>query len=857
MATVARLIEQIRPIHYQIDKIIDFEGFGFTATEVAQFELVDASHQLVWHAVGANLTIISAVLEDGASGTIKFSEADQTVTFGFKSEISAGEHTLTLEFSGKIPESLHGFYRSNYVDNGVKKRLLTTQFEAVHAREAIVCIDEPAAKAVFELSLTVPKALTALSNMNVVSEIDAENSLKKVQFAPTPKMSAYLLAYIVGELEYVEGATKRGTIVRVYATPGKKSQLSFALDTSVRGLEFYEGYFGVDFPLPKYDQIAIPDFASGAMENWGLVTFRETAAMLDREKTSLAQMQRVAEVVTHELSHMWFGDLVTMEWWNDIWLNEGFATWVASLGMDALFPDWKAWTQFVADEQGAALNKNSLASAPSLQIDIDDPRELDSVFDPSVIYAKGASVIRMLDAYLGRETFQKGLQLYLSRHAYGNAVTNDLWAALGEASGKPVADVMSVWISRPGYPVLSYANGDVNQKRFYASPEEAAKVNDATAWPVPFGAILAGGSTAQQQLLEETTVELAGEIVTANWFKPNPGQTGLYRSLYTEAMIEALAAPLTDGTLETTDRLGVVSDVVATTEAGLTSSKVLLRLVASLREETDQVVWSDVSGGLGSILGVVEDEALRARLEKFGLWLVGPNLARLGWEAKDGETAFDTLMRPIVLQQAIRYGDEATKQEAKRRFAKYLEDGTIDPDLRVAIYYAVAWDGGEAEFDTILDLYRREQVPQVKQALQGTLGRFRKPELIQRSLDLGISDEVRPQDTIWTIAYGFMNRDARELAWEFTKNNWQLFLKRYGAGGHMLDNFPHYAGMSFSSRKLAAELGAFFSAPENTHPATVRPTAQAVEAINLRAAWYERDKAAIEALLTEWESKRR
>jgi len=459
---------------------------------------------------------------------------DQTVTFAFADEVPAGDHELELKFAGVLGDNLHGFYRSGYKHKGEERWIATTQFEAVHAREGFVCIDEPAAKAVFEVSLTVPSELTAVANTDVLKE-ESAGARKTVTFTPTPKMSTYLVAYVVGDFERVERQTPEGVMVGVLATPGQTEQLEFALDTAVRTLSFFNEYFGIPYPLPKLDMLALPDFAAGAMENWGLVTYRETALLLDPAQTSLSNKQRVAEVVAHELAHQWFGNLVTMAWWSDLWLNEGFATWVASLAMDKLFPEWEIWTSFIQEEFSQALEMDSLANTHPIQVEVDDPRSLDEIFD-AISYAKGASVLNMLHHYLGAEDFRSGLHDYLEAHAYGNSETHDLWTALGKASGKPVDEVMSAWTSQPGYPLIGFDDGQVTQSRFYGSPREAKKAGPSQLWPVPFSVALADGAETEPKLIEGEAEELPMELMSSDWFKPNPGQTSVFRTMYTSPM---------------------------------------------------------------------------------------------------------------------------------------------------------------------------------------------------------------------------------------------------------------------------------------------------------------------------------
>ena len=855
MAKVPQLLEHIIPEHYRISLDVDMERFRFDGVEEITFELVGATHELVFHAL--ELEIAEATIESGAAADkITYDVAAQTATLVFSDRVPGGGHKVKLRYSGTIDDTLHGFYRSKYLQGGEEKWLATTQFEAIHARQAFVCVDEPSAKAVFELTLVVPQELTAIANTNVVSEAPAGAGRKEVKFAPTPRMSSYLAAWVVGELEYVETKTAEGVVVRAYATPGRAQQLTYAAEVAARTLSFYNDYFGIPYPLPKLDMMAVPDFAAGAMENWGLVTYRETALLLDPNKTSLLSKQWVTKVVAHELAHQWFGDLVTMRWWDDLWLNEGFASWMENFAQDNLFPEWKVWTEFVSGDVSYSMGMDGLANTHPIQVEVEDPIHLDEIFD-AVSYQKGSSIINMLHHYLGGKAFREGLQQYLKAHAYHNSETHDLWRAFSKASGKPVDELMVAWTSQPGFPLMWFDEGKLWQRRFFSSPREAAKAKHAktSRWLIPFSVLLPDGHETEQTLLGRASGPLPDEIMAADWFKPNPGQTVFYRTHYTQGMIEALLPPLRKRTLTATDRFGVIDDVFATTAAGLTDSGVALKLVEAMREEPDYVVWGAIAGGFANILAITEDEALRRRLEAFGRWLVEPNLARLGWEAKADEPVFDALMRPMIIQLAIHFEHEGVIAEAKRRFATYMARGEIDPDLRFVILFGAARHGGETEFDTILEHYRTEQVPQVKMSFLTALCRFRTPQLIDRFLTFGLSEDVRPQDLYMVVAHGSRNRASREATWEWLKANWDIMLERYGAGGHMLEHFPLYVGSGFSSHEMAADMRAFFTKYAN--PTTDRPAAQAIEGVELRADWYDRDQRSITDFMSQWEANQK
>ncbi len=846
-ASPNRLLATVQPAHYDLNIDVFLDSFTYSVTERVTFTLTSATSELVFHGVGLDVT---SAVADGTNPAVSITvhEADQTLTFAFDIGLASGSHTMDISLTGSIEDNLHGFYRSSYTRDGVKTYLASTQFEAVHAREAFVCIDEPAAKAVFDISITADSAYTVLANTNEVSSSSAGTSRIKHTFGATPVMSTYLVAFTIGELEAVSAKTQHGVVVNAYGTPGKAAQLGFALDVAVRSLDFFEDYFAIPYPLPKLDMVAIPDFASGAMENWGLVTYRETALLLDPANASLGNHQRVVEVVAHELAHQWFGNLVTMAWWNDLWLNEGFASWIEVLAQDHLFPEWEVWTQFVSGHYAYAMELDGLASTHPIEVEVEDPRALDEIFD-AVSYSKGAAIIHMLQTYLGADVFRNGLRRYLKDFSYQNATTPDLWQALEASSRQPVSRIMAAWTSLPGYPLVTISQDrgrfTVTQQRYFASSLEAS-AGSAEKWPLPLRLI--SDDNEETALLIEpdaTMVKLAaGKIL-----KANAGQSAFLRIRYDEAAIAQLLPLMERQELSVIDRFGIIGDLYATAQSGLSSSRLALDATAALTREPDFTVWQSLSGGFEGLIDTVEDDSLRQRLNDFGRRLVTPNLVRLGWSPVPNEPYFDSLMRPMILQQAIRFGDGATIDAARARFEAMLEGQDIAPDLRPAVYYGVAYAGDEIDFDALLSRYRQVTVPQERMRLLGALCRFRKPELISRALGLAFSDDVRNQDVIFVLAWCCTNRDGRDQAWDFIKAEWPRLLERFGGGGHMLESIPAYLGEGFASTTVADDIEQFFAA--RPHPAMTRPVRQAIETIRLKAAWFARDRQAVESFLED------
>ena len=455
-----RLPPNVRPTAYRLTLTPDLENFTFTGQVSIDLQVSESTGRVLLNA--AELQITSASITDAYGGPMPASgilldEKRERAYLTFPREIATGRATLSMEFSGILNDQLRGFYRCRYTDaDGADRNMAATQFEATDARRAFPCWDEPAAKATFELTLRIPSELTAVSNTMPEAETPAKEGTKEILFAPTPKMSTYLLAFIVGDLAAVEERAPNGTLVRIWATRGKEEQGRFALETAVDLLTYLDFYFGIPYPLEKLDHLALPDFAAGAMENWGAITYREIALLFDPANSAANTRQRIAEIVAHEMAHMWFGDLVTMEWWDDLWLNESFASWMGNKAVDHIRPEWDMWTQFVYQDTNGGLSLDGLKNSHPIEMQVANPAEIGELFD-AISYNKGGAVLRMLEDFLGEETFRQGIHHYLKSHQYGNARTEDLWASLESVSGKPITAIMNTWVKQAGYPVLTVA----------------------------------------------------------------------------------------------------------------------------------------------------------------------------------------------------------------------------------------------------------------------------------------------------------------------------------------------------------------------------------------------------------------
>ena len=838
MKKYTHLLDSIEPVHYQLDLTPDLKKFTFSGHETITFKIKKATAKLTWHAEGLDIT--QAKL-DGKLAKIEFDAKNQTVSFSFDGIIKAGEHKLDLEYSGQLKDNLHGFYRSQYIHDGKTKYLATTQFEATHAREAFICIDEPAAKATFEVTLTVDKTLTAISNTNIIEEtIDGGN--KTCHFATTPRMSTYLLAFIVGDLKRVTTKTKTGIEVGVCVTPDKIHQSEFALQTGRDVLDFFEDYFGIPYPLPKLDMIAIPDFGSGAMENWGAVTYRETAILVDPKQSSINARQWTAMVIAHELAHQWFGNLVTMKWWTDLWLNEGFASWIEYLAVDHLHPDWRMWDQFVAHDYQYARQLDCLASTHPIEIEVNDPGEINEIFD-AISYQKGAAVIRMLHEYLGPDDFKRGLQSYLKRFSYGNTATTDLWHELEKASGKPVRKVMSAWTKQAGYPMVSFADGEVMQRQFFTSPVHQAEAGPT--WPIPLRLTTPDG-IHDLGIVEEKNTRV--ELEESGWIKPNSNQSGFFISRYSDDLLGKLAEPIKTKQLSDVDRFGVVADITQLNEAGYLGADVILRFIESFKAETNYIVWSEILILISRLAHITTEAETYDQLKAYGRELLASILGKLGYEQKANEHHFDSLLRPAILTNLGLFEEKAVINHARELFCAHQKGDLIEPNLRSYVYLTVARHGARSDYDQLEKLFVATSLQEEQRRIFTGLARFKQPELIDRALDFSMSEAVRPQDSAIYLATVLSNRYGHEQGWQFIQQHWPTLTKRY-AGSHLITLLPTSLGQAFTTEAKAREIESFFS--KNMVPGIERSVAQAVEKIKIQDAWRKRDEKLITKYLQQ------
>ena len=779
-----RLPRTIVPERYDLTLTPDLGEARFAGEARIRVAVTERVSQVVLNAVELDILTARFVSDAGEalSGTVSYDEAEERATIALDAPAEPGTWDLDLTFTGILNDKLHGFYRSTFHDaDGIEQVIATTQFEATDARRAFPCWDEPDFKATYAVTLIVDRDLIALSNGAVVEDQDLGNGKRQVTFAETMPMSTYLVAFVVGPFEQSEPVVVDGVPIRIASIKGKGHLTDFGLEAAAHALHFLATYFGIPYPSGKLDHVAIPDFAFGAMENLGCVTYRETALLVDRAAASRLELDRVAEVIAHETAHMWFGDLVTMKWWNGIWLNEAFATFMELLTVDAFRPDWHVWVT-AGIGRGNAMTTDGLTSTRPVEFAVGRPEEAEAMFDV-LTYQKGAAVLRMLEQYLGPEPFRQGISRYLSEHSYSNTETTDLWDAIEAASGEPARAVMDSWIYQGGYPLVSVdlsPDGEyliLSQRRFLYRGEGG---DNAELWQVPINLRLSAGGQVKtaRVLLTESSTEVAvpGPL---DWVVVNAGAWGFYRVRYEESLLRPLRAVMHDE-LSPLERLTLVSDTAASMLAGRSPVSDFLSLVAQLPAERDPDVWSSALGPLGLLDKILAD-ADRPLLQAFVRRVITPVMVELGWDPAPGEAErVGTLRARLLSSLGVLGADPDVRAEARSRLERFFADpSSLAPDLITAMVSIVAAAGGEDEYQLMYQRFQSAATPQDKVRFLYALAAPQDPGLVRRTLDLCLSGEVKTQDAPYVIGSVLGSRGGAGIAWPFIEQNWDTIRSRF------------------------------------------------------------------------------
>jgi puromycin-sensitive aminopeptidase len=841
-----RLPTGVRPTAYDASLAVDLAARRFTGTIRIGLTLAAPVDELVLHAAELGLeraTLRTATGSEVPVTDVRLAAQSETAVLRLGAPLPAGAATLELAFSGEVSAGLRGLYLAG-------AGLAATQFEAADARRVFPCLDEPGFKAPWRLAIEAPKDAVILSNGTPVREED-RGATRRVTFSETPPLPTYLVALVVGHVDALPPVSVRNVPVRTWASPEKVPLTGFGQDVAVEVLPRLEDYFAVPYAFGKLDQVGLPEFEAGAMENAGLVTFREVALLLDPATASLAQKKRVAEVVTHELAHQWFGNWVTMTWWDDLWLNEAFATWMAYKIVDGWNPGWRVWLDFDAGK-AAAMQLDALRSTHPIRAEVKDVAAAGEAFD-LITYEKGGAVLRMIEGYLGAESFRDGIRLYMRRHARGNAVADDLWGALAETSRQPVVELANAWIREPGFPLVRVARTGrtlrLEQRRFFSDPASATGASPAL-WPVPIVIRHRSGGVDREQrvLLRDRVAEVRldgdgePELVCAN-----AGATGFYRVAYDPALLAQLRANL--GALGPNERIALIGDEWALVRAGERPIGAFLDLCAAFGAEDDHAVLDELVARLAAVEHRLVDAADRPALQAFVARLFRPQLDAVGWDAAQGEPDRVRLRRAAAVRAlGLVARDAAVSAEARARLDGWLagDRGALEANLHDAAIAIVARDGDAGRFEAFRGLFRRETDPAFRRRYLLALGAFEEPTLARKGIDLVFSEDVPLQDSASFVGALLGNRTAREPFWIRLRSEWPALLGKVKGAPMLLRRVVEAMG-ALVERHHLEEAETFLA--EHPVDEARQAIAQTLERLRQDVELRERTRAAIGAWL--------
>src|SRR5215469_2941932 len=829
-AGAQRLPELATPENYKITLAPDFDKDNFAGEETIQIRVLKPTSEIVLNS--AEIEFQSATITSGrATQTAKVTldKTKEMATLVFEKAIQPGAASLHIKYTGILNDELRGLYLGKDHEG---RKYAVTQFESTDARRAFPSFDEPDYKATFDLTVIADKGLSAISNEKIASDTPGPSDAKHtVKFATTAKMSSYLVALAVGQFEYVEGQAD-GIPIRVWGPPGSKKDGAYALEVAEQCMKYFNHYFGIKYPFDKLDMIGLPDFAAGAMENTGFITYREVILLLDDKKASVGLHQTVATVIAHEMAHQWFGDLVTMKWWDDIWLNEGFATWMENKAVAAWKPEWHLELDDVQQTTGT-LGVDSLQNTRPIHQAAETPAQIQELFD-GIAYGKAASVLRMLEAYLGPETFRAGVDQYLKQHSYGNATANDFWKTLAEASKKPVDQVMPTFVKQPGAPMVRVATQckggaesvTLSQKRYFYDRSLFDRGNDEV-WYVPV--CLKGENGAQECVLLTKKEQTFSLPVCGSWVMANAGANGYYRTGYSsDALGNIIHSAEKD--LTPAERIMLLSDSWASVRVGEQKIGDYLTLAEELQSDRTRAVLEQMAGQVTYIGDYLVTDNDREAYEQWVRRLFLPIAEELGWTPKAGESDETKSLRARIMSVLGHTGrDPEVIAEARKLTDRGLQDpATIDHTIAVTAFRLAAENGDTALYDDLINhLQQKNGSLEDYYIYFQAIARFKDPKLLQRTLDFAVSPSVRSQDSLGLISAVLQNPAGTRVAWDFVRSHWTDIEK---VGGGFTSGEVVNATSAICDAGMRDEVQDFFA----THkvPTAERTLKQSLERIN-------------------------
>src|SRR6059058_1494856 len=840
--TPGKLPKEVVPIKYSVRFVPNIDNFTFTGSETVELGVHNPVHQLVLNAL--KLKVIEASIDGKAlpQSAMKIDEKNKLLTLALPSELSAGDHTLALTFSGKINQQGQGLFYMRYQEQGTgaKKIALGTQFEATDARRLFPCWDEPSFRARFQLTAVVPEIWLAVSNMPIESEKKVSDG-KEIRFAATPSMSSYLNVFVAGELDLIESRSGH-TQIRVITTKGKAELGRYALEATAQILKYYNDYFGAPYPLPKLDQIALPGGFGGAMENWGGITYYESALLFDPKNSSAETKQIIYEVIAHEMAHMWFGDLVTMAWWDNLWLNEGFASWMGTKCTSHFNPQWEVWmrretprdpTRRVGIAKEAAMEGDARSTTHPIQQPVATEAEANSAFD-DITYKKGQSFLRMLESFLGEEVFRDGIRHYIAEHQYSNATTADLWNALSEASKKPIGEIAAGWTEQPGFPVVKVereAGGKVSlrQERFTVNFKNAPPLE----WKMPLTYSVVREEPGT--LLMTSKLESLQNIPADRALKLNVNGAGNYRVEYDEPSWKLLLEALPKLGVE--DRVNLLSDAWALVQAGRVPVSRYFGLVEKLPASTELAEREQIINVLDFINRLLIGSPQREKFQRYSRSLLRPTFETLGWEPKEGEPPTAGNLRASLINALGDLNDPEIIAGCRERFEKYLANpASLAPDLRPSVLAVVGHYADEKTWNKLHELGLKTTSIEEKQNYYSALSEAIDPRLVKKTLPIALTEELPTSRAIFLVPAVARDSDHPDIAWEFAKANLKTLLAKTDAAG--ANSYAPSLFTFFSDDSRADELKSYAKA--NLPPASVPDVAKVVDEVQFRAEFKKR-----------------
>lgn len=848
--SIHRLPKNVTPSHYQLEIQPDLEKFTFEGKVVVALKINQSTRSITLNCLDIEIESVQFQTAEGLtipSKTIEHQKNEERVIIHFDGEILQCSGNLTIKYQGHLRDDLKGFYRSAQSTGEDKQYAAVTHFEPTGARRAFPCWDEPSVKCTFDITLIVPQDRTALSNMHVIETKTSETdeSLKIVKFATTPEISTYIIAFIVGSFDYVETKAENGVLVRVYTSVGKAESGRYALEFAKDALVWLENYFQVPYGLSKIDLIGIADFGIGAMENWGLVTYRERYLLVD-ENTAASIKQFVTEIIAHEFTHNWFGNLVTMKWWTDLWLKEGFANFMAALCVDGIHPEFDIMTRFLINEIIVAQSLDALENSHPIEVPVHNPAEINEIFD-RISYSKGASILRMLHQYVGDQAFRQGLTSYLKKFQFSNTVTDDLWNELETSSKKPVREMMTTWTSKKGFPVVNISRQSINddkqvlkltQKKFCIGYRD----QEGYTWQVPINLCCRKPNKDDIVTSSMSDVEFLLYLdhgSDTKWLKLNYGERDFYRVQYESDLLDELIPAIKDMSLPPIDRLGIQNDLFNLACGGYATTVEYITLLKAYVDESNPIVWTDILLNLRKLLSLFEMTSVNEEFKSFVTSLLLPLSQRIGMENSDKDCHSKRILRNSVYSLLGVLGVPAIVTKFKAMFSNMVNENTpIDPEIRSAVYTTVSYHGDITTFEQLKNVYLSTDIADERIKLMYAMGKTKDSDVLEKYLNFAISDDVRKQDTTFALAGCFTSHESRVISWNFVKHNWRLLIDDRCAGGHAVRRLIETAVKDFTALELLKDAEKFFN--ENPVEHAERATNQTLETVRNNIAWLDR-----------------